>query len=555
MSLSQGDGCLSCPGAVELGILLPHLAGVVVVEGVVAAAGLLLVLARASAEAAPCPVCGAVSARVHSRYPRRLADTAIGGRRVVIRLTVRRFFCGCGSCQRRTFAEQVPGLTVRYGRKTALLAGVLRDVGVALAGRAGSRLAAALAEPASRQVLLRLVMAAPDPPAPAPRVLGVDDFAIRRGQHYGTLLIDCETGAPLDLLEGRDAGPLADWLSAHPGAGVICRDRSGAYADGARSGAPGAVQVADRFHLWQNLARAVERCVAAHRSCLAEPAGGPAAAGGPAPSADPAGTGRPEPAGTYADRARAHHALVHQLLADGHGLREIARHLGWGPHTVQRYARAASWQELADGRWQGPRPGKLDPFKPYLDQHAGEGHGSFTRLFREIRALGYDGSYSLVCRYLCQIRPAKAPLPQVPPTVRDITAWLTRHPDSLAAGDKPRLKAILDRCPELRAASDQVRAFAAMLTQLTGHDLPQWIAAARDAGLPGISSFAKGLEQDLDAVTNGLTLPWSSGPVEGRVNHIKMIKRQMFGRAGLPLLRKRVLLTAQNRPPPQPSRN
>jgi transposase len=462
---------------------------------------------------------------------------------VVIRLTVRRFFCACAACERTTFAEQVPGLTVRYARKTALLSGALRDIAVALAGRAASRLAACLGVPASRQVLLRLIMAAPDPAAGTPRVLGVDDFAFRRGQRYGTLLIDCETGAPLDLLEGRTAQPLADWLAAHPGVEVICRDRSGSYADGARTGAPQAVQVADRFHLWQNLAKAVERCVAAHRSCLGEPA--TAADPEPVSLPEPAPAVRPEPAGKYADRARRHHALVHGLLAEGRSLREIARHLGWGLHTVQRYARAATWQELADGRWQGPRPSKLDPFKPCLDQHAGEGHGSFTRLFREIRALGYDGSYSVVRDYLCQIRPAKAPLPQVPPTVRDVTGWLTRHPDSLAEDDKPRLNAILDRCPELRAASGQVRAFAAMLTQLTGQNLPQWITAARDAALPGISSFAQGLEQDLDAVTNGLTMPWSSGPVEGRVNHIKMIKRQMFGRAGLPLLRKRVLLTAQ----------
>jgi hypothetical protein len=387
-------------------------------------------------------------------------------------------------------------------------------------------------------------MATPDPAATAPRAPGAGDFALRRGQHYGTLLIDCETGAPLDLLAGRAARPLADWLAAHPGVEVICRDRSGSYADGARTGAPEAVQVADRFHLWQNLAKAVERCVAAHRSCLAEPVPGPAAAGEPAPSADPADAGRAEPAGKYAGRVRQHHALVHGLLAEGRSLREIARHLGWGLHTVQRYARAATWQELADGRWQGPRPSKLDAFKPYLDQHAGEGHGSITRLFREIRALGYDGSYHVVCAYLDH-RHARAPLPPAPPTVRDVTGWLTRHPDSLTEDEQPRLNAILDHCPELQTASGQVRTFAAMLTGLTGQDLPQWISDARDAGLPGISSFASGLEQDLDAVTNGLTMPWSSGPVEGRVNHIKMIKRQMFGRAGLPLLRKRILLTAQ----------
>ena len=387
-------------------------------------------------------------------------------------------------------------------------------------------------------------MAAPDPEAASPRVPGVDDFAIRRGQHYGTLLIDCETGAPLDLLQGRDAQPLANWLAVHPGVEVICRDRSGSFADGARTGAPQAVQVADRFHLWQNLAKAVEKCVAAHRGCLAGPA--PQAAGDPVPPAGTAGETAPEPAGKFAERTRRNHTLVHALRAEGRGLREIARHLSWGLHTVQRYDRAATWQELVDGRWKAPRASKLDPFRAYLDQHAGQPHGSFTRLFREIRDLGYGGSYSVVRNYLDQTRPARSPLPEAPPTVRDVTNWLTRRPDSLAEDEKPRLTAILDRCPELQTASNQVRAFAGMLTELTGQDLPQWIADASDAGLPGISSFAKGLKQDLDAVTNGLTMPWGSGPVEGRVNHIKMIKRQMFGGAGLPLLRKRVLLTARS---------
>jgi hypothetical protein len=123
---------------------------------------------------------------------------------------------------------------------------------------------------------------------------------------------------------------------------------------------------------------------------------------------------------------------------------------------------------MADGRWQAPRASKLDPFKPCLDQHAGEGHGSVTRLFREIKELGYDGSYSVVRNYLDQIRPEKAPLAEDPPTVRDVTNWLCRCTDSLTEDERPQLKAILDRCPELQPASDQVRAFAAMLTGLTG---------------------------------------------------------------------------------------
>ena len=195
---------------------MPHLAGVAV-EEIELAGALLCVRACTRAGAVVCPACGHSSRRVHSRYERRLADAAIGGQRVVIRLRARRLFCDEPDCVKTTFAEQVPGLTARYARKTVLLAEVLRDIAVALAGRAGARLARSLHAAAGRSTLLRLVMATPDPAAPAPRVLGVDDFAIRRGQNYGTVLIDCETGAPLVLLEGRAAQPLADWLAAHPG--------------------------------------------------------------------------------------------------------------------------------------------------------------------------------------------------------------------------------------------------------------------------------------------------------------------------------------------------
>ena len=140
----------------------------------------------------------------------------------------------------------------------------------------------------------------------------------------------------------------------------------------------------------------------------------------------------------------------------GRGIREIARHLGWGQHTVRRHGRAATWQELVDGRWKGARTSKLNLFKPHLDQHHDGGHGSITWLFREITALGYDGSYPC-----CPRRPFRAPARQgasaacPSPTVRDVTNWLTRHPDSLTEDERPRLKAVLDRCPELQAASGQ----------------------------------------------------------------------------------------------------
>jgi transposase len=490
-----------------------------------------------------------MSTRVHSRYDRTLADAPISGRRVSIRFRARRFFCPTLDCPARTFVEQVEGLTTRHARRTPLLRIMLETIGLALAGRAGARMASHLGASVSRNTLLRLVRAMPDP-APVPlTAVGVDDFALRRGHVYGTVLVDMVTRRPLDLLPDREADTLAAWLRERPGIEVICRDRSSAYAEGARAGAPDATQVADRWHLWHNLAEAVEKTVIVHRHDLVEPQPEPqtyADAGTAELSTVDAPA--PEPAdGTAAEnrlvtRTRERYAAVQQLLADGASISGICRTLRLDRKTVQRFARAASVDELlAKARNRGSL---LDRFKPYLHERFNAGYTDAARLTEEITAMGYRGSDKTVRRYLHPFRATLTapPAQPIPPTVRQVTSWLTRRPEDLAESQTLRLKNVLARSPALQTTQDLVRGFAAILTQRRGHQLPAWIDQVEHVGSSALWSFVAGLRTDLDAVTAELTLPWSSGPVEGTVNRIKMLKRQMYGRARLDLLRKRVLL-------------
>ncbi|HEV8648018.1 MAG TPA: ISL3 family transposase [Actinomycetes bacterium] len=499
------------------------------------------VWAHARTTSATCPRCGRASARVHSRYQRRLADAAAGSRRVVLRLGVRRFFCEDPDCPARTFTEQLPGLTTRYARRTPLLRALLEQVALALAGRAGTRLAGRLGLPASRDALLRLLRALPDPEVGEVAVLGVDDFAFRRGRAYGTVLVDMATHRPIDLLQDREAQTFAAWLTEHPGTQVICRDRAGAYADGARTGAPAAQQVADRWHLWHNLAKGVERTVLGHRGCLREPLAEP-----PPPTPPPADLA-PSPATAPPEkkivtRTTQRYAAVQELRAHGESISAISRSLHLDVQTVRRFAHASSLDELLTKTAE--RASVLDGFTAYLHQRWNQGCTDAAVLTTEIKAQGYSGSDQTVRRYLRPFRHGR-PMPPpgpTPPTVREVSGWIMRRPDALEAEEQTRLKEVLARCPHLDAASGHVAAFAEIMAGLRGNRLDGWIAAVEADDLPGLHSFTTGLRRDHQAVSNGLSLPYSSGPVEGNVNRIKMLKRQMYGRASFDLLRKRVLL-------------
>ena len=536
--------------------LLPQLAGAVV-ERVERVADRVVITASAAGAQARCPGCATAATRVHSRYERRVADAPISGMPVVIELGVRRFFCDHPDCPKRTFVEQIPGLTSRYARRSPGLGRMLAAVGLALAGRAGARLAAGLGLLTGRSTLLRMIRRLPDPPVGVVAVLGVDDFALRRGRVYGTVLIDMDTHRPVDLLPDREAATLAAWLRAHPGVQVVCRDRAGGYAEGARSGAPGAVQVADRWHLWHNLAEHVEKTVARHRSCWTQPAE-PRAAAEPStePSTEPevvpdlqqlaeqAAIARRE-ASALVTRTRERYTAVQNLRVQGNGIKTIMRELGLAKETVRRFARATTVEDLL-GTARAGRSSVLDEFKPYLHHRFNLGHTNGSTLFAEIRGQGYRGSLGTVLGYLRPFRASAAAPPAVPrpPTVRDVVGVLLRHPDTLDADDELILKQVRARCPHLDDVADHVSGFAEMMVGRHGERLDGWIDRVEADDQPDLHRFVNGVRRDHDAVLNGLTLEHSSGAVEGSVNRIKMIKRQMYGRAGFELLRKRVLLAS-----------
>jgi len=541
-----------------LTVLFPHLAGLRL-RRVEDTGDAVVISASSRAGEAGCPRCGALSSRVHGGYTRTVADGAAGGRPLLVALAVRRFRCLQDQCPVVTFAEQAGGLTERYRRRSVPLLGMLARTGLELAGRAGARLAGALGIAVHPSTVLRLVMALPEPQVTAaPEILGVDDFALRKGHVYGTVLVDMGTGDVVGMLPDREAATLEAWLKEHPGAAVICRDRAGAYAEGARAGAPGAIQVADRWHLWHNLAEYAEKTVARHRGCLlaADPGAedsndkGAEAQDGQDCQPDPEDQAPPD---GYLDasgrerrlvtRTQERYADIRARLDAGRSQAAISRDTGLTAKTVRRFARAENVDELLVKAVT--RESKLDEFKPYLCRRWNEGMHDAAGLHAELREQGWTGSAQTVRRYTAPFRKttAAAVPPPAAPKTRQITRLLLTRPDHLEPGEQAQLTDIRARCPHIDALASHVTAFAEMMANLTGSSaLDTWLAAVEADDQPELRSLATGIRNDKEAVINGLTLRYSSGRVEGTVNKIKTVKRQMYGRASFTLLRKRVIL-------------
>jgi transposase len=530
--------------------LLPLIPADLAVVQVLPGPDRITILAVTKPVAATCPVCGHVSARVHSRYTRLLADLPWQGNVVALKVRARRFRCPEPDCPRRIFAERLPAMADAQARRTTRLAGIQRSIAHGMGGEPGSRLATRLAMPISGDTLLRLIRATAIEPRPPARIVGIDDRAWRRGWRYGTLIIDLERNRPSELLPDRQAETVAAWLKANPGIAVVARARAGAYAEGIRSGAPRAAQVADRWHLLRNLGAALRGILDRHHRDLRAAARATVASPTrveetPVPPPQP--PPRPPSPRTQAvlDRRaarRAAFAEVAALHAKGWSISHIARTTGLDRKTLR------TWLRLGQPpAWRKPRRGSaVERHADHLRRRWAEGCRNATRLWHEIRALGFPGKAGVVRAWLQPLRVAApmSPRPAVPwkvPSGRHAARLVVADADELNATERRFGDALIAGSAVLARVIELARQFRRRVRQRRPDELDGWIAMT---GSTALKSFADSLQRDVAAVRAALSSRGSTSPVEGQISRLKTIKRQMYGRAGFDLLRHRVLAAA-----------
>jgi len=509
---------------------------------------------------AACPLCAVASERIHSRYQRTVRDLPWAGHSVQVQLHVRRFFCSNPSCERKIFVERL-GMTIRaFARRTERLASQLCQLAFRLSAEAGAQMSEQLGMGVSAATLLRLQRQQKLPPPAAPQIIGVDDWSIRKGRTYGALIVDLERKKPIDVLPDAKAETFATWLQAHPNITVISRDRAGNFAEGAHRGAPQAIQVADRFHLFGNLGDALQRLLERHPAALRAAAQQDEQHTGvenQAPAVIPPiveatiEISTPPVDGVPLTQREQRFRDVLSRHAEGWNYSQIARALEINIRTVKRYIlggelpkRGAPLLHLTSS---------VTPYLAYLQRRWQEGCQNKTQLWQEIQAQGYEGSRSSVYRALKGFRAARGPWTASPkvarPRGRALSArqgmWLlARSREELNEEEQACRDRLEQAHAEIAAATRLAQRFQEMLRQRDVAALEGWLEDASTSGIGPFKHFAASLRRDEAAVRAALEQPWSNGQLEAQVNRLKVIKRVSYGRAKFDLLRRRVLYAA-----------
>src|SRR5712692_5056096 len=493
-----------------------------------------------------CPLCFCPAERRHSHYTRVVADLPCAGFRVQLILHVRRFFCDNTNCIRKIFTERLPAFVLPWARLTVRLCEALQSLGLATCGELGTRLAARLAIQTSPTTILRRLMTLPLDPVTSVVHLGIDDFALRRGRNYGTVLVDLQRHQVIDLLPDRKAETAKAWIRAHPEIKLVSRDRGGDYAAAARQGAPQAIQAADRFHLVKNLAEAVEKALA---RCRTEIRRSQKARSKPAeetlPEKPPPAllTASGKPYSAHQTERYDHYLQVVALREQGVKIKEIAKRVGLGVRTIQRWVSEGAYVET---NYHHRHRSRFDAYEAYVRQRWDGGCHNIQQIWREIKAQGYPHSDRALRAHLEAVRGKKpADLPEA--GVLDHfsakkAVWLFVRPfEDLSEKEQEELLAMRQASAMAETMYQLVQEFFGLVRFRQGTQLDSWLSKVQASAIPELRRFAKGLERDKAAVLAGLTLVHSNGQVEGQVTRIKLIKRMMFGRAGFALLRQRVL--------------
>jgi transposase len=545
--------------------------------------------------ASHCPLCGQASKQIHSRYRRVVADVPSGSKPVRLHLEVRKFFCGTSTCPRKIFTERLPDLVQPSARKTNRLQLALQALGLATGGEVGSQLAPKLGMQVTPTTLLRCLRAISSPTGKTVRVLGLDDGAYKRGQTYGTILVDLERHRVIDLLPDRRSETIKDWLQQHPEIDVISRDRASGYADAARQGAPQALQVADRFHLIKNVREKLKELLDRKRSCLplVEKNRYLSAPGllplSPAvesvaesevhkqekdtlpvnchildhPNEDNSSCPLTAPERRRKlnrDKRYALYEEVKDLRKLGLSHYAIADALGISRPTVRRFLAAEQFPERVSGSKAQHKNIVVAPYLSFLRERWQAGCHNGRQLFREAKARGYSGSRAQLERVTTKWRkqlppsasiskeqPRRAPA-SVPKRQRlssQQASWLfVVSKEKLTAEQQRQLDQICQASEDLSLAYALSQTFIELLKEHKAQELKDWLRQARGSHLNELKSIAKSMQQDYDAIYAACAQPWSQGQVEGQINRLKCIKRQMYGRAKFDLLRLRVLQAA-----------
>ncbi|MDQ6674302.1 MAG: ISL3 family transposase [Chloroflexota bacterium] len=499
------------------------------------------------AVSAICPVCGTPSSRRHTWYRRTALDLPWRKFTVRLRVWARRFFCDEPACPRKIFAERFTGLLPRYGRRTVDATGLLLAFAQRAGGEAGARLARAAGLPTSPDTLRRLLRNQEFSVTEAPAELGVDDFALhRRPLGYGLLLVDLAVRRPIDVLPDDESATLATWLREHPGARLVARDRGLRIRDGVKLGAPNAIQVADRFHLLRNVVDALDQ-LQRQRRAAGSTAFGHGVRAPPVATPDPLPPPDPTPESKPGERQRSFRAGPDQweraraLRAQGWAVQAIGREISLSPKTVRRLLNRATppSQEYVRHRHV---PRLVEPFIHYLLQRWADGCRNGRQLTREIEQLGYLGKGSAVRWMIARWRPPKTRGQRKRRLLTRHVPWLLlRTPALLKEEERADLERVLAADACLDAGCKLVQRFRTALHDLDVTAFKQWLLDAAGSDLKPFARLAAGMTDDLEAITNAFRYPWSTGPVEGHITRVKLIKRAGYGRAKLPLLRARIL--------------